>query len=242
MYVIWVNGGNIYFVSSNDMQQLWDAALRRRLMTKSTIEAGKAEVLEFQTHLEEYITVIDKIDLDVMKNWNFPKMHASKHIFNNIIAKGAARNFSTQPNKKQHGPIKCWYLWQTNHKDIANQILELDHKSFVTEFVCSCIEYLNEEQCKLTLSWEELEEEDIDDESFEAHLHIGLPLRNLTSLAQFRKKLTTFLNHFLPSHHLTLPDGIRWLKLLAQDQIHEHHYLKVHYESTASWKLATDYL
>ncbi|KAG1799033.1 uncharacterized protein HD556DRAFT_1231771 [Suillus plorans] len=213
--------------------------------TESTIKAGKAEVLEFQTHLEVY----------TIKNWNFPKMHASKHIFDDIIAKGAARNFSTRPNEKQHGPIKRWYLRQTNRKDIANQIIELDHKSFVAEFVRSRIDYLDEERHKLTLSREELEENDNDNEPFEAHLHIGSPLRNLTSLAQveeehrsnrafdqFRKKLTTFLNHFLPSHHIPLPDGIMWLKLSAQDLIHEHRYLKVQYESTATWKLTTDYL
>ncbi|KAG1776116.1 hypothetical protein EV702DRAFT_1180116 [Suillus placidus] len=225
--------------------------------TESTIEAGKAEVLQFQTHLEEYIAIIDETDPDVTKNWNFPKMHASKHIFDDIIAKGAARNFSTRPNEKQHGPIKRWYLRQTNRKDIANQILELDHKSFVAEFIRSRIVFLDEERHKLTLSREELEEKDNDNdnEPSEAHLHIGSPLRNLTSLAQveeenksnrtfdqFRKKLATFLNHFLPSHHIPLPDGIRWLKLSAQDQVHEHRYLKVHYESTATWKLATDYL
>ncbi|KAG1832600.1 hypothetical protein F4604DRAFT_1886959 [Suillus subluteus] len=223
--------------------------------TTSTIEAGKAEVLKFQTHLEEYMAIIDETDPDVTKNWNFPKMHASKHIFNDIIAKGAARNFSTRPNEKQHGPIKRWYLRQTNREDIASQILELDHKSFIAEFIRSRIVFLDEERHKLTLSWEELEEEDDDDEPFEAHLHIGSPLRNLTSIAQveednrsnrafdqFRKKLATFLNHFLPSHHIPLPDGIRWLKLSPQDQVHKHRYLKVHYESTTTWKLATDYL
>ncbi|KAG1836405.1 hypothetical protein DFJ58DRAFT_719098 [Suillus subalutaceus] len=222
---------------------------------ESTIQAGKAEVLVFQTHLEDYIAIIEETDPDATKNWNFPKMHASKHIFDDIITKGAACNFSTRPNKKQHGPIKRWYLRQTNHKDIANQILVLDHKSFVAEFIRSRIEFCDEEQHKLTLSREELEDNDTDDEPFKAHLHLSLPLRTLTSLAQveednrsncafdhFRKKLATFLNHFLPSHNIPLPDGIRWLKLSAHDQVHEHHYLKVHYESAATWKMATDYL
>ncbi|KAG1719430.1 hypothetical protein EDB19DRAFT_1648175, partial [Suillus lakei] len=95
-----------------------------------------------------------------------------------------------------------------------------------------------------------------------SHLHIGSPLRNLTSLVQveednrpncafdqFRKKLATFLNHFLPSHHIPLPDGIKCFlhseafieSLTLFQKVHEHHYLKVHYESTTTWKLATDY-
>ncbi|KAG2123611.1 hypothetical protein DEU56DRAFT_690592, partial [Suillus clintonianus] len=145
------------------------------------------------------------------QNWNFPKIHSGKHIFDDIMAKGAARNFSTRPNEKQHGPIKKWYLRQTNRKNIADQILELDHRSVVSEFIRSRIEYLDEERRKALLSRDELEDTDEDDdELFEEHLHIGSPLKNHTSFAQveeenkssrafhqFRKKLATFLNHFL---------------------------------------------
>ncbi|KAG1763350.1 hypothetical protein EV702DRAFT_982923 [Suillus placidus] len=224
---------------------------------ESTIEAGKAEVLQFQTHLEEYIAIIDETDPDVTKNWNFPKMHASKHIFDDIIAKGAARNFSTRPNEKQHGPIKCWYLRQTNRKDIANQILELDHKSFVAEFIRSRIVNFRVSSGSILqnrLIYTAIDCQDIEDLKYlviivspEQLMKPGGEFEKLLrkpdlTFDQFRKKLATFLNHFLPSHHIPLPDGIRWLKLSAQDQVHEHRYLKVHYESTATWKLATDYL
>ncbi|KAG1795406.1 uncharacterized protein HD556DRAFT_1431701 [Suillus plorans] len=225
------------------------------MQTESTIAAGRAEVLEFQKRLEDYIKIVEETDPDTIKNWNFPKIHSGKHIFDDIMAKGAARNFSTRPNEKQHGPIKWWYLRQTNRKDIADQILELDHKSVVSEFIRSRIKCLDEERRKLMLSQEELEDTDLDDEKFEEHFHIGSPLKNQTTLSQveeenksirafhqFRKKLATFLNHFLPSHNIPLPEGTTWLKLSAQDQIHEYRYLKVHYESTADWKLATDYL
>ncbi|KAG2129743.1 hypothetical protein DEU56DRAFT_872433 [Suillus clintonianus] len=233
-----------------------DMYISLEVQTESTIAAGRAEVFEFQNRLEEYIKIVKETDPDTIKNWNFPKIHSGKHIFDDIMAKGAARNFSTRPNEKQHGPIKKWYLRQTNRKNIADQILELDHRSVVSEFIRSRIEYLDEERRKALLSRDELEDTDEDDdELFEEHLHIGSPLKNHTSFAQveeenkssrafhqFRKKLATFLNHFLPSHNIPLPDGTTWLKLRAHDQIHEHRYLKVHYESAADWKLATDYL
>ncbi|KAG2159185.1 uncharacterized protein EDB93DRAFT_1237894 [Suillus bovinus] len=225
------------------------------MQTESTIAAGRAEVLEFQKRLEDYIKIVVETDPDMIKNWNFSKIHSGKHIFDDIMAKGSARNFSTRPNEKQHGPIKWWYLWQTNRKDIADQILELNHMSVVSEFICSHIECLDEERHKLMLSQEELEDTDLDDEKFEEHFHIGSPLKNQTTLLQveeenksirafhqFWKKLATFLNHFLPSHNIPLPEGTTWLKLSAQDRIHEYQYLKVHYKSTADWKLATDYL
>ncbi|KAG2146329.1 hypothetical protein DEU56DRAFT_870107 [Suillus clintonianus] len=221
-----------------------DMYISLEVQTESTIAAGRAEVFEFQNRLEEYIKIVKETDPDTIKNWNFPKIHSGKHIFDDIMAKGTARNFSTRPNEKQHGPIKKWYLRQTNRKNIADQILELDHRSVVSEFVRSRIEYLDEERRKALLSRDELEDmDDDDDELFEEHLHIGSPLKNHTSFAQveeenkssrafhqFQKKLATFLNHFLPSHNIPLPDGTTWLKLRAHDQ------------SAADWKLATDYL
>ncbi|KAG1789235.1 hypothetical protein EV424DRAFT_1624410 [Suillus variegatus] len=88
------------------------------------------------------------------------------------MAKGAARNFSTRPNEKQHGPIKRWYLWQTNRKDL----------------LISRIECLDEERRKLMLSQEELEDTDLDDEKFEEHFHIGSPLKNQTTLSQVEEE------------------------------------------------------
>jgi len=40
-----------------------------------------------------------------VKSWNFPKMHLRVHLFDDIVSKGATRNFSTKPNEKMHGPI-----------------------------------------------------------------------------------------------------------------------------------------
>ncbi|KAG2131054.1 hypothetical protein DEU56DRAFT_757678 [Suillus clintonianus] len=166
--------------------------------------------------VDEYIEALGD---DATKNWNFPKAHASKHVFTDIREKGAARNFSTRLNEKQHGPIKCAYKLQTNGKDIANQILRLDHMTFVSGLIRSRIDYLDEEQRKL-------DEENTSNPAF----------------VQFRKKLSLFLNNFLPAHNISLPDGKTWLRLTAQDTVQEHRFLKVNYESVVDWKLATDYL
>ena len=56
------------------------------------------------------------------KNWNFPKIHLVKHAFQDIIEKGAVRNYSTRPNESHHGPIRKYYLLQTNRKDEAEQV------------------------------------------------------------------------------------------------------------------------
>ncbi|KAG1859330.1 hypothetical protein DFJ58DRAFT_715722 [Suillus subalutaceus] len=117
---------NIYFTDSNKFQDISkvlsylhiDMYVSLDVHTESTLAAGEAEILMFQELLDEYIEALGD---DATKNWNFPKAHASKHVFTDIREKGAAQNFSTRPNEKQHGPIKCAYKLQTNGKDIANQ-------------------------------------------------------------------------------------------------------------------------
>lgn len=56
------------------------------------------------------------------KSWNFIKLHLRKHLFSDIVNKGASRNYSTKPNEKMHGPIKQSYLHRSNFKDFAKQV------------------------------------------------------------------------------------------------------------------------
>ncbi|KAI0310246.1 hypothetical protein OF83DRAFT_1070829, partial [Amylostereum chailletii] len=69
------------------------------------------------------------------KNWNFPKVHLHQHAFDDIRAKGVTKNYNTKPNKKMHGPLKKAYLRRTNFKDVAPQILKIDHRSYVTGLI-----------------------------------------------------------------------------------------------------------
>ncbi|KAG1888189.1 hypothetical protein F4604DRAFT_1877352 [Suillus subluteus] len=222
--------------------------------TADTIAAGEAELLVYQKLLEEYLVLQGD---ERMKNWNFPKVHGGKHIFCDVLEKGASRNFSTHPNEKQHGPIKRAYLRQTNRKDVANQLLKLNHISLVSEFIRSRIIHLDEERLRRIASESKLEDDEDetkDDQVFAGHIHLGSP-QSLTSFAlveeayrsnrafaHFRKKVTVFLNNFLPSNNIPLPNGSTWLRPAAEDTLQEYCYLKVNYESFVDWKTATDYL
>ncbi|KAG1787539.1 uncharacterized protein HD556DRAFT_1246712 [Suillus plorans] len=66
--------------------------------------------------------------------------------------------------------------------------------------------------------------------------------RSNRAFAQFQKKFTVFLNNFLPSNNIPLPNGLTWLRPAAEDMLQEHRYLKVNYESFIDWKSATNYL
>ncbi|KAG2096721.1 uncharacterized protein F5147DRAFT_747547 [Suillus discolor] len=125
--------------------------------TTDTIATREAELLVYQKLLER------------TKNWNFPKVHSGRHIFRDVLEKGASLELH---------PIKCAYLRQTNHKDVANQLLKLDHISLVSELIHSCINHLNKEHLRHLLSERELkddENETKDDQMFAGHIHLGSP-------------------------------------------------------------------
>ncbi|KAH9024194.1 hypothetical protein EDB85DRAFT_2075196 [Lactarius pseudohatsudake] len=97
-----------------------DLLLSFEVHTDKTILAGRRELVRFGL---------------LMKDWNFPKMHALIHSFDDIKAKGATRNYNTKPNEKLHGPLKKAYLRQTNFKDVAPQILKFEHQSFIAALI-----------------------------------------------------------------------------------------------------------
>ncbi|KIN97792.1 hypothetical protein M404DRAFT_159578, partial [Pisolithus tinctorius Marx 270] len=49
-------------------------------------------------------------------------VHLWRHVMQDIQNKGAAHNYSTQPNEKMHGSLKDAYQDCSNGKDIALQV------------------------------------------------------------------------------------------------------------------------
>ncbi|KAG1787605.1 uncharacterized protein HD556DRAFT_1448615 [Suillus plorans] len=108
--------------------------------TKGTIRDGRNMLLELTELMDIYIK--DTADLSE-KSWNFPKMHLSAHLFNDMEAKGVTRNYNTKPNEKMHSPLKDAYQDHTNFKNFAEQILQYNHDSLVAEYICSKMECLD---------------------------------------------------------------------------------------------------
>jgi hypothetical protein len=64
-------------------------------------------------------------EINPLKNWNIPKAHTHKHAFDDIENKGVSRNYNTKPNEKAHQPLKDHYLFNTNFKDVGQQVNNL---------------------------------------------------------------------------------------------------------------------
>ncbi|KAI6009909.1 hypothetical protein BKA83DRAFT_4133141 [Pisolithus microcarpus] len=222
--------------------------------TETTIATGECKLLAFQYHLEAYIDMLDPDS--IQKNWDFPKAHLAKHAFQDIIEKGATWNYSTRPNESHHGPIRKYYLCQTNQKDMPEQILQLDHRSLVSEFICSWLDHDDEECLKWMLDRHVLEDQEnklLDNNVFSGHIYLGSPQppimianveKTFTScpFQSFHKKLTHFLNEFLPLCDIPIPGGHSWFVVPQEDKLREFQYLKVNYESCVDWKVTMDYL
>ncbi|KAF8266993.1 hypothetical protein EI94DRAFT_1771963 [Lactarius quietus] len=96
-----------------------DLLLSFEVHTNESISAGEEELSRFGDLMKA--TDQEETEESVKdKNWNFPKMHALVHSFDDVRAKGASQNYNTKPNEKLHGPIKKAYM-RTNFKDVAYQ-------------------------------------------------------------------------------------------------------------------------
>jgi hypothetical protein len=71
------------------------------------------------TYTQQYINKTADIE---DKGWNFPKLHMDAHLFDDIEAKGATRNYNTKLNEKMHGSLKDSYLLWTNFRNVAEQV------------------------------------------------------------------------------------------------------------------------
>ncbi|KAG1847898.1 hypothetical protein F4604DRAFT_1883959 [Suillus subluteus] len=220
--------------------------------TERTLAVIEAELLVFDAELKAYITCAEESEIEKLKlDWDFPKTHLWKHVIHDIQLKGVARNYSTRPNEKLHGPLKDTYYHQTNGKDIATQILRIDHHRFSMKLLRERVDMLDKHHQLQALDNNKPHEEDVP-VAFNGHVKLGSPVPkpsaiiNVESHSQtdrafqsFRRKFSEFINTALPTYGHQL---MSWLTFASDFELREHCYLKVNYESTVDWKQHTDHL
>ncbi|KAJ7328476.1 hypothetical protein DFH08DRAFT_916712 [Mycena albidolilacea] len=182
------------------------------------------------------------------KNWNFPKMHARRHAFQDIKNKGAVRNFGTKPSESMHRPLRETYHRMTNFKDVTPQLVKHDHRRTVAMFVREQIDALNKAPADTNAdSPDDLEA------SVLSNIDIGSKLRPVSFAAledtmskdsgfqRFRVKFGTFISDFLPAFGYTLPNG-KPLSFDKDDTVVPFQFLTVHYDSLSTWTPKKDLL
>ncbi|KIN98821.1 hypothetical protein M404DRAFT_966485 [Pisolithus tinctorius Marx 270] len=222
-----------------------------KLHMTHTLAAGREALATFNSLIQKYAGKTQHTG----KNWNFPKNHTCMHMFDDIEAKGVTHNFNTKPNEKMHGPLKEAYQKQTNFKDVAQQILNVDHLGLVLEHIrCRITEY---DAYRLTGKPTNLDNlEAITDEPEEEFFHVkfGSEVKELLTFEDIKKKSVTDnafnrfhgkLSEFLNKHFniigKPLP-GRKPIQFQRNDKIVEYRFIKVNFESTIDWCQYTDYL
>ncbi|KAG1728188.1 uncharacterized protein EDB91DRAFT_1239436 [Suillus paluster] len=208
-------------------------------LLQRTLAMLDAEFLVFDAALKDYVEYAMTSSVEGLKtDWNFPKTHLWTHARWDIIRKGVACNFSTRPNEKLHGPLKAAYLFHSNGKDVAKQILR--HVDTL------------DEQCCLQALGDAADGDDIGHIAFDGHIKLSSP-QNCSTIQDiemrlgiqdrafqgFHRKFSDFVNTLLPTYGYQLT---RWVTILADFQIYEHRYLKVNYENTVDWRQSTYHL
>ncbi|KAG1738384.1 uncharacterized protein EDB91DRAFT_1237752 [Suillus paluster] len=182
----------------------------------ASLEVYMAETISSGRHTHHMFSAI----LHNGKNWNYPKLHMDLHIFDDVEAKGATRNYNTKPNEKMHSSLKDSYLLRTNFRDVAEQ----------WQVIADCIRrrlYEFDEHQRQLHEEDLLEEEEFianvverpisTGSSFHVKLGSKQPSETFDAIEKahqddqafgnFRIKLNDFLNVLLPSSDIPLPDS-----------------------------------
>jgi hypothetical protein len=157
--------------------------------------------------VQAYIRAKNTDDLDG-KSWDFPKIHALQHIFDDIVAKGATRNYNSKTNESLNRPLKQKYT-HTNFKDVAeqvdqaythsyywltvSQILNIDHLEYLVTYMRAKLDKLDRMNVE-----QDLEESDVggqidaslttttvsegSSDGLSAHFHLGSPEKDEKAL------------------------------------------------------------
>ncbi|KAL1712551.1 hypothetical protein EV715DRAFT_277922 [Schizophyllum commune] len=219
--------------------------------TDRRVAKGRECLAKFEEAIQAYIKYVEHDDAYGDKTWNFPKIHQHAHVFDDIEAKGAARNFGTKPFEKMHGRLRKIYKNQTNFKNFEEQIVRIRHRQYMAQDVRGQLARLDALQQAEEQKRKEAEEEEAqswrwkpspsapsDEDGFKRVI-LGSPdglisFEDLEAFAFGGEKVFPHLRRELSTYL-----GVR---LSKHDLIRPYKYLEVKYSSEVDWTITTDYL
>ncbi|KAI0631788.1 hypothetical protein C8Q77DRAFT_1074747 [Trametes polyzona] len=220
--------------------------------TAWTMENGRTTQATHGEWLKAYESLAEEWQGDAKKSWNFPKAHTHMHVFDNIEAKGVTANYNTKPNEKMHGPIKRTYQLRTNYRNVASQILAVDHDFYVAGHIYDELDRLDEAHSEAAQAASEARTTECEDIS-NGHFLLGAkqPRCTMESLEKahqnepafknFASQLGRFLTSAYKMHKIPLPDG-KSIKFSRDSYVTEYRLIRINYESMVMWRQLADIL
>ncbi|KAK7020944.1 hypothetical protein R3P38DRAFT_3197453 [Favolaschia claudopus] len=175
-------------------------------------------------------------------------MHLQQHAFDDIVRKGASRNFGAKIDESMHAATRAAYLRQTNFKNVTPQILRSLHRTLVAKYIRDQLDGR-----ETFLDDDDFEQQAPSDIEPVGNVVVGsrktptsfADLENVmkedTAFTRFRLRFAEFLNIFLPAFGYTLPQGKR-VALQPTQEIIPFQFLKVFFQSLETWIEDADYL
>ncbi|KAI5999361.1 hypothetical protein F5J12DRAFT_784698 [Pisolithus orientalis] len=119
----------------------------------------------------------------------FLKNHTHMHIFNDIEVKGVTCNFNMKPNEKTHGLLKQAYQKQTNFKDVAQQILHVNHLRLISEHIqCKIKEYDSYRMFRVAMNMDTINIAVDEPEEEYFHVKLGSQVKEPLTFKDIEKK------------------------------------------------------
>ncbi|KAI5899758.1 uncharacterized protein SCHCODRAFT_02682721 [Schizophyllum commune H4-8] len=225
--------------------------------TDRRVAKGRECLAKFEEAIQAYIKYVEHDDVYGDKTWNFPKIHQHAHVFDDIEAKGAARNFGTKPFEKMHGRLRKIYKNQTNFKNFEEQIVRIRHRQYMAQDVQEQLERLDalqrdEEQRRKDEEvedarrwrWKPSPSAPSDDDGPSGkddfqRIVLGSPdgMVSLEDLEGF-----VFGDGQVFPHLRREISTYLGVKLTKHDLIRPYKYLEVKYSSEVDWTITADYL
>ncbi|KAL0063886.1 hypothetical protein AAF712_009167 [Marasmius tenuissimus] len=231
------------------------------LHTSETLERGRAAALSLSERIQEYESLSSTDDKP--KSWNFPKAHSYFHIFDNVQNKGVTRNYNTKINENMHHPLKKAYQLRTNFKNIAPQVLHIDHQFYVAGIIHQGIEDMEAEKERRAIGegvgdnvptaegpgTKLSDEHDVDEGvcfkvSVKRWTFEGLAAEHATDPAftNFRVRLQNYLAGFIQMYRLPQPKSSSLRFKDADEIVHEYGMVKAYYNSKVDWTIMCDFI
>ncbi|KAJ7824744.1 hypothetical protein B0H14DRAFT_3110853 [Mycena olivaceomarginata] len=215
-----------------------------KLQTADRIHDGEEEFKNFGCLLKLYIEKTSQIPGLDEKSWEFPKVHAHQHVFDDIR------------RKVMHGSARNTYLRPTNFKNVAPQILRSEHRTMVGKLIRDQINDLDriwKQQWEVSNKGEAVEDETspkVTETTDNVALGSKLPPISFGELEQAMKadtafhrlhiRFSEFFTNFLHTYE-ELPGGKR-VNFHSSDKVVPCQYLTIFYRSLDDWSDEKDLL
>ncbi|KAK0467597.1 hypothetical protein IW261DRAFT_1553860 [Armillaria novae-zelandiae] len=253
---------NAYLLLKLDMYTSMD------VHTEKSIDEGRQLLGVFEAKLKAYSQATDHMVWKNVTSWSIPKVHMQRHLFDDIIAKGATKNYNTKVNECMHGPLKEAYQTWTNFKNVADQILMTDHKYGIAMKLRQRIDHNKKHQKEAMASVEQetkvsskakhhnRQMQNIQSLNSKASLHsLRFTPRDPCTLEEleaafhsdpayehFRIRLGLFMTTFLNMIQEGTVAAGKYIQYQPNDIIQIYHTLTVNYQSLVNFKKSTDLL